>query len=610
MTPYADVPSCIKIRLSLSTHVLAAGIELKKRGAEWVGLCPFHDENTPSFSINDTKGLYFCRGCRATGDIIEFHAAMNLVSTGQAIKELADLADIKVEPRQYTPRNGQAVRRPQRQAWDRSVLLDINVAAQYVFRGQAEHPNFISVVEERHIPPALAAAFGLGYFPNDLTFLDSMVARPELSDLSRDQVSLGCAELGLTYAGGGSPFTGRLIFPITDPSGAIVGFSGRTLDGANKAKYINSPESELFDKSRLLYALTPPRALITASPEARDFWRALAAQDEIYVVEGYTDVIALAAFGIRACAGMGTGFSSHQVQLLLKHARRIRCLYDGDRPGQQAAQRTMLAVFAEMTDDHRLTAHLLPVTHDPDSFLAANPDDPKAALSGLHVRQPESLWWDHYVGKLSTPSSLADQVVIERAYANRDTYPKTPLWQLMIARRIQQISGYLIRYPALQTQLPPWSVHRLARQALPNEDAIVRLWLHRLYARPDRIAALCAPYRRRWWANDLLTGRARADGPPAALTYIFAANVCLGDDDSIDQAGLVDRLLKNGFPAHWLMGWASTFTAVTAELAEEHEADPNLGDRTWQFEWSTWLDSMDESLCNRFKAALTRLDNH
>jgi DNA primase len=605
MTPYSEVPERIKREILLSTYIQASGVELKKRSAEWVGLCPFHDEKTPSFSVNDAKGLFFCRGCHEAGDIISFHSKLNLVSAGQSIKHLAGVAGIEVEPRAYRA-NGACGQAPAKStSWDKPVLLSLTLAAQRVFQSNAGHPGCVSVLISRNIPPATRVAFGLGYLPANVNLVDAMVATGTLDDLSRAQVALGCREIGLLYSQGVSeqgPFNGRIMFPITDASGDIVGFSGRVLDDSSKAKYINSPDSIIFDKSNLLYSLTPPRVLLQESTDVREFWRDLTRQDEIFVVEGYTDVIALAGLGLRACAGMGTGFSQRQVQLLLQHSKRITCLYDGDAAGLKAAERTLLSVFPLLTDQHRLVARLLPDGHDPDSFIQVGAGDHLAALDGLPVRQPETVWWEHYVGQISRPPALADQVIIERAYASTDTYPQSPLWRLMIARRVQRVCGYVVRSPRHMMEMPPWAWNRHSGQSLPTDDPSIRLWLHRFFEQPDKIAAFCSSFRKRWWVRDLLTGRVGVEGPPKALAYIFAADVCLNtneDQGSVNRSSFISALLDNGYPAHWLKSWVSVYAQMCRE-------DVSHGDdsTTWEFEWSMWLTSLDESTTNRFKSAL------
>lgn len=602
MTPYSEVPARIKESLILSQSIQAAGVELKRRGGEWLGLCPFHDEKTPSFAINDPKGVYYCRGCRAKGDIISFHSDFYSVSPGEAIKALAAQAGFGIEPRKHTGR-APVRRQPKQATWDKSVLLTINRLAQKIFSEAAwGDGKFLAAMQSRSIRQEAAEAFGLGYYPSDLSIVDALRLCDELAGFSESQVRLGCQELGLLYRNNDdSPFVGRLIFPIADAAGEVVGFAGRDLGGSSKAKYINSPESLVFDKSRLLYGLTPLRSLVSSDTQIRLYWQALIRQQDISVVEGYTDVVALAESGIRAVAAMGTGFSDYHVHTILQAASRICCLYDGDSAGQDASRRTLLSIFPKLSDRHRLAALTLPEGHDPDSFLRefSNPEASRNGLAELTRVKPESVWWDEHVGEVSVPPSLADQVVIERAYANSASYPDSALWQLMLARRIQGVCGYRVRHGAVHREVPPWFGCRFTTQVQPIEDDVLCLWLWRFRRRPELIAPFCAMYRGRWWVNDLLLGRATYAGLPPAMVYLFAADVCLAGGDLIpdDWLHAIRQLLDNGFPAHWLKGWLASGTPETAR----DDATTN----TWRFEWCAWIDSINESLVNTLLASIS-----
>lgn len=602
MLSFSEAPLRIKEGLPVSQLVRESGVELKQKGAEWVGLCPFHDEKTPSFSINDRKGVYLCRGCKETGDVISFYMAFNLVEFPQAIRDLAKRLGLAIAP--SSDENRQRVGRPrQPKNWDDQVLLRINEVAQTVFRESAKtSATFADALANRGISEKAAEAFGLGYLPESAELATILAASPKLADLSHHQVLLGCQELGLLYKHGEhGPFHGRLIFPITNAGGHVVAFSGRAISSDSGRKYLNSPDSQIFSKSLELYALTPP-AFVRDNKELRQYWQSLVSQKEVIVVEGYTDVIALAQCGLRAVASMGTAFTASHVRALVGRANRIRCLFDGDTAGLEATKRAVLAIFPALTDAHRLSASILPAGEDPDSFLkrqgAHDQGSALGAINALSSEAPEDVWWSEHIGQVSRPPTLGDQVVIERAYTKTESYPATPLWQLVIARRVQRLCSYRVRDPAVHRETPPWFGRQFSSRALPVCD-MVRLWLGRFYRCPALLPELCSPYRRKWWVNDLLMGQARCDGLTPAIAYLFAADYCLAGAELSDQSGFVSRLLDQGYPAHWVRSW---LIEIAGTSFNEPPDDETLS--IWRFEWSVWLDSIDSSLQNQLLQAV------
>ncbi|KXS55584.1 MAG: DNA primase catalytic core [Marinobacter sp. T13-3] len=601
MVPYAEVPARIKEALLLSQRVEASGIALKKQGREWVGLCPFHDEKTPSFSVNDAKGVYLCRGCGAKGDVINFHASMLSITPGDAIKALAKECGITIEP----PQKGQARQRPAtpqpRTSWSDSTLKSIAQAASELFVSYGHtSEEFAQVIADRSITTLSVHAYALGFYPVSAPFVEDLAQSPRLSGLSIDQVRAGCRELGLVHRHNDtSPFEGRLIFPITNTGGEVVAFSGRSLDDAQRPKYRNSPESQIFDKSTILYGLAPIKAAVSESPELRHFWQRLVRQDTLYLVEGYTDVIALAQRGLFAVAAMGTGLSQRQARLALRHARHVICLYDGDAAGRKAMTRSLLALFPLLDDAHRLYGLSLPDGDDPDSFLGNVTGDPASTLQTLPRTQPESVWWRHHVGTISRPPALCDQVLIERAWAAQDSYPSTPLWRQVLARRIQHVAGYRVRDPHHLVDLPPWYRSHNAGISPAIDDPALLLWLARFRADPDTMMPLVSAMLPRWWVSDLLHGRLQ-EGVPEGSTLLFAASWCLKGQDIDNWRQCMALLLEQGFPAHWLKSWLDVRNPVTGDLAPDHQ--------TLRFEWEAWVGSLDETLTNRLLHAVASAD--
>ncbi len=290
----------LRARITLSA-VVGRSVRLQKAGREFRACCPFHDEKSPSFYVNDAKGFYHCFGCQAHGDAIRWLTDHQGLAFMDAVKELAAEAGMEVpapDPR------------ASRQAERRASLIDITGAAQAWFAEQlrcAEGAQARAYLVGRGISDATAREFGFGYAPDSRQALKAA--------LNFDEASLVEAGMRIAAEDGEREsydrFRGRLMLPIHNARGQIIAFGGRTLaKDAGGAKYLNSPDTPLFDKGRTLYNLH------RAAPAARRSGR-------IVVVEGYMDVIALAQAGIaEAVAPMGTALTEHQLELLWRQAER------------------------------------------------------------------------------------------------------------------------------------------------------------------------------------------------------------------------------------------------------------------------------------------------
>ncbi|HYR05821.1 MAG TPA: DNA primase [Gallionella sp.] len=319
-------------------------VPLKKAGANYVACCPFHSEKSPSFTVSQSKQFYHCFGCGAHGTAISFvmeHAGFGFV---EAIEELARNAGLEV-PRER-PAAGEAY---QRVAPD---LYEVMQAATRYYREQLKQsPRAIDYLKRRGLSGEIAAKFGIGYAPD---------AWQNLAAAFPDYQSDALNETGLVIAGDEGKrydrFRDRIMFPIVNVRGQVIGFGGRVLD-KGEPKYLNSPETPLFEKGRELYGLYQAQKAIRAS-------------QRVLVVEGYMDVVALAQHGVEyAVATLGTATTSYHVQKLLRLTEHIVFSFDGDKAGQKAAWRALENALPHLQDGKRISFLFLPVEHDPDSFI-------------------------------------------------------------------------------------------------------------------------------------------------------------------------------------------------------------------------------------------------
>lgn len=339
----------VRARISIS-EVIAPKVRLTRRGRESTGLCPFHNEKTPSFTANDDKGFYHCFGCGAHGDIISFTMETEGLSFPEAVEKLAGMAGLEVP--QQTP-----VERER--AKDRATLQQVMEQACLWFENQLRQPGgrqALDYLHERGFTDDTIGRFRLGYAPDGRGRLRQSL---EGRNITRAQV----IEAGLVKApeGGGEPrdyFFNRVMFPIADRRGDVIAFGGRIL-GEGQPKYLNSPETSLFHKGRVLYNGD------WARKEARD-------AGTVIVVEGYTDVIALAQAGLpHSVAPLGTALTEEQIIALWRMVDEPVLCFDGDNAGQRAAFRAAERALPLLQPGKSLRFVTLPPGEDPDSLVRA-----------------------------------------------------------------------------------------------------------------------------------------------------------------------------------------------------------------------------------------------
>ncbi|MDY7091923.1 MAG: DNA primase [Acidobacteriota bacterium] len=326
---------------------------LSKAGHRYKGLCPLHKEKTPSFSVDPSKGLFYCFGCGAGGDAIRLHMLTSGDDFPAAIESLAQKYGIPLPSRRA--RSSEGPREP-----DLRPALE---AAEEFFRDQLKRSPFARrYLEERQMPAELAEEFGLGYAPDDWRqLLEALSRRIPTKDLEAAGLITTSDRSDRPY----DRFRNRLIFPIRNPSGRLVGFGGRTL-GEDRAKYINTSETAQFHKSRLLYGLSEGKR------EMRD--RGVAV-----LTEGYFDVLGTVASGFPgAVASMGTSLTAEQSKLLARFCDQVIIAYDGDDAGEAAARRALPLLLGVGLTVRRAR---LAAGHDPDSLrLEEGPEAVREAL--------------------------------------------------------------------------------------------------------------------------------------------------------------------------------------------------------------------------------------
>jgi len=337
--------------------VVGQHVKLKKAGANYQGLCPFHSEKSPSFSVSPTKQFYHCFGCGAHGSAISFLMEYAGLGYVDAIEDLARSAGLDV-PREERTANDVA---RQQQAMALSEVM--SSAADWYRQQLKASSRAVEYLKGRGLTGEIAKRYALGYAPDGWQGLEAV-----FGSYANDEVAKTLLEGGLLIQGeqaeGGQPvkrydrFRDRVMFPIRNPKGQTIGFGGRILD-QGEPKYLNSPETPLFSKGNTLYGLF----------EAR---QAIRAQEYVLVCEGYMDVVALAQLGFpNAVATLGTACTANHVRMLLRQTDKVIFSFDGDSAGQRAAQRALEACLPLMSDDKEIRFLFLPTEHDPDSYVRA-----------------------------------------------------------------------------------------------------------------------------------------------------------------------------------------------------------------------------------------------
>lgn len=369
-------------------EIISDAVVLKKSGREFMGRCPFHDDSTPSFSVNPTKGVYHCHGCGEGGDAIAFFRKTNSSEFAQAIESLAERFNI---PIQYNDSNRDYQK-------EKSLLDEMreihNIAVVYYQRQLNLSPFARQYLSDRHITPETTANWKLGYAPDSW---DGLLNYLTSKNFSPDSIERAGFIVKRESGGYYDRFRNRLMIPISNEKGEVIAFTGRTL-GDDQAKYLNSPETLLFQKGRVLFGLD----------RAKD---AIASYDQAIVVEGHLDVISLHQAGIHNVVGvMGTALSQQQIKQVCRYTdlNRIVLGLDSDKAGVAATHKaiTELSPLVNSIDLKILT---LPEGKDADEFVTSQGADAYRSLA------EKSLSWVEWKFDQVCTGNLADAQIYQKA---------------------------------------------------------------------------------------------------------------------------------------------------------------------------------------------------
>lgn len=393
-------------------EVVGRYVQLKKSGANFMGLCPFHAEKTPSFSVSPAKQFYHCFSCGKHGDAINFLMEHTGASFTEAVHELAQQCGLSVPEDTRSP---QEKARDAQQSQRRATLSQVLARASQAYRQRLKDaPRAIGYLKQRGLTGQIASRFALGYAPEGWRTLAGVF--PDYADPL-------LVESGLVVAGEGEGgperrydrFRDRIMFPIRSVKGEVIGFGARVL-GNEKPKYLNSPETPVFHKGSELYGLYEARA-------------ALREKGYALVVEGYMDVVALAQLGFaNAVATLGTACTPQHVQKLFRFTASVVFSFDGDAAGQRAASKALQAALPYASDTRSVKFLFLPGGHDPDSFIRT--EGAQAFAAAVAAAEPLSRFL------LQTAAQDCDMSSAEgRAHFAAQA---RPLWQQLPAGALAQ----------------------------------------------------------------------------------------------------------------------------------------------------------------------------
>ncbi len=336
-----EVVDLVRQRVDLA-QVVSRYVKLKKVGSNLVGLCPFHSEKTPSFSVSPTKGFFHCFGCKASGDVFTFLMRMEGKTFPEVLEELAGQAGVELPARSMGTGAGSSGLK--------MSLYRINEVAAALYQellwDSAGGRPGREYLQGRGVEPELARRFGLGFVPVGGSPLVERLRKAGLDPRKAEQAGL--------LRGRYEVFRGRLVFPIRDARGNVLGFGARSLSAGQGPKYINSRQSAIYDKSRILYGLFEARPRIVKD-------------DSAVLVEGYFDVLAAHAAGVtNAVATCGTALTAQHASMLRRFTGTVVAVFDGDSAGWAALERAAKVLFAA---GHSVLAAGMPPGQDPDSIV-------------------------------------------------------------------------------------------------------------------------------------------------------------------------------------------------------------------------------------------------
>ncbi|HBC3594784.1 DNA primase [Vibrio parahaemolyticus] len=336
--------------------IIDARVKLKKKGKNYGACCPFHNEKTPSFSVSQEKQFYHCFGCGAHGNAIDFMMEFERLEFVEAIEELASYLGLDVPREQRSGGSGQFKSGLQASSSEKRSLYDLMGSIAQFYRNQLKQPSSkvaIEYLKDRGLSGEIVQKFGIGYVADEWDLVRKNFGQ---NKDNQDMLVTGGMLIENDKGNRYDRFRGRIMFPIRDRRGRVIGFGGRVL-GEGTPKYLNSPETPIFHKGKELYGLYE---VLQAHREPA----------QILVVEGYMDVVALAQYGVDySVASLGTSTTGDHIQMLFRQTNTVVCCYDGDRAGKEAAWRALENALQFLKTGNTLKFLFLPDGEDPDSYV-------------------------------------------------------------------------------------------------------------------------------------------------------------------------------------------------------------------------------------------------
>ena len=334
--------------------IVDSRVKLKKKGKNYGACCPFHNEKTPSFSVSQEKQFYHCFGCGVHGNSIDFVMEFDRLDFVEAIDEIASGLGLEV-PREQ--RSGeQFSNTPRANPQEKRDLYDLMGSIAQFYRSQlkvSSNKHAIDYLKDRGLSGEIVQKFGIGFVADEW---DAVRKNFGQQKLTQDMLVTGGMLIENDKGNRYDRFRGRVMFPIHDRRGRVIGFGGRVI-GDGTPKYLNSPETPIFHKGKELYGLY-------------EVLQAYREPTQILVVEGYMDVVALAQYGVDySVASLGTSTTGDHLQLLFRQTNTVVCCYDGDRAGKEAAWRALENALGYLKSGNILKFLFLPDGDDPDSFI-------------------------------------------------------------------------------------------------------------------------------------------------------------------------------------------------------------------------------------------------
>lgn len=354
--------------------IVSEHVRLKKSGSNWVGLCPFHNEKTPSFSVSPDKGLFYCFGCGVGGNVFTFLMKTRGVTFSEALRELAKRAGVELPKRSLSPEQ-------KKRGELKNKIFQINGLAEEFYTAMLKRIDGREALDylknERGLSDSAISEFRLGFAPDKWNGLVNFLTEKGIALEDAERAGLVLPRKDGSYF---DLFRNRVIFPITDMYGNIVGFGGRVIK-SGEPKYLNSPETPVFVKGRTFYGM-------------EQTWGEIRRADEAFIVEGYFDLIMLYEKGIKnVLAPLGTALTQEHVHLLRGIIKRVYMLFDSDSAGMRAAER-VLPLFLDSGIDALII--LLPQGDDPDTFIKR-----EGAEALLKLKERAIPLWEFYLNNMA-----------------------------------------------------------------------------------------------------------------------------------------------------------------------------------------------------------------